>query len=289
MVGILIFGCHGQVGSSLVSQLMGRDDVHITALDIEDVDLSDEAATRQAVLEAKPDWVINTSAYTAVDQAESDPDLAHRIYAVAPGVIAAACTECGAAMVHYSTDYVFDGDACEPYMEEDTPNPQSVYGRTKLDGERAVFDACPRAVLLRTAWVYSPGGKNFVNTMLRLAGERDEIRVVNDQFGSPTLAEDLARATIAIVDQLDSDKREDCWGIYHATGRGVTNWAGFSEAIMTESGNDHVNVIPIPGNEYPTPAPRPSYSVLSNEKLWRVFGIELPTWQEALTRCLGQK
>ena len=286
---VLIFGRHGQVGSSLEAQLSARDDVQVTALDIEDVDLRDMVATRKAVLDAAPHWVINTSAYTAVDQAESDAETAHLINAKAPGAIAAACQECCAAMVHYSTDYVFDGTATEPYREQDEPNPQSVYGRTKLAGEHAVMEACPRSILLRTAWVFSPDGKNFVNTMLRLAGERDELRVVNDQFGSPTLAEDLARATIAIIDRIDAGGLENCWGLYHATGQGVTNWAGFSEAIMQESGNDHVNVIPIPGSEYPTPAPRPSYSVLSNSKLLQVFVLELPHWREALTRCLAQK
>ncbi len=286
---ILIFGRHGQVGSSLEQQLSSRDDVQVTALDIEDVDLRDQDATRNAVLDVAPHWVINTSAYTAVDQAESDAEIARLINAVAPGVIASACTACDAAMVHYSTDYVFDGEADEPYREGDVTNPRSVYGSTKLEGERAVSENCPRAIQLRTAWVYSPNGKNFVNTMLRLAAERDEVRVVNDQFGSPTLAEDLARVTIAIVDQVDASDREDCWGTYHATGQGVTNWSGFTEAIMTGSGNDHVNVVPIPGSEYPTPAPRPSYSVLSNYKLSRVFGLELPHWRDALTRCLAQK
>lgn len=285
---ILIFGRNGQVGSSLVSQLGERGNIQVTALDIEDVDLRDEAGTRQAVIDASPDWVINTSAYTAVDQAESDPALAHQINAVAPGIIAAACAETGAAMVHYSTDYVFDGEANEPYREDDLPNPRSVYGKTKLEGERAVFAACSRSILLRTAWVYSPEGKNFVNTMLRLAVDRDEIRVVNDQYGSPTLAEDLARVTLAIIDQVDAGMREDCWGVYHATGQGVTNWSGFSEAIMRGSGNDHVRVVPIPGSEYPTPAPRPAYSVLSNDKLSRVFGLGLPRWQDALARCLAQ-
>jgi dTDP-4-dehydrorhamnose reductase len=286
---LLIFGRDGQVGSALMALLAPREDVTVTAVDIGDVDLADERATESLVLDTAPDWVINTSAHTAVDLAESEPELAHRINATAPGVIAAACRQCGAAMVHYSTDYVFDGGASRPYRETDEPNPQSVYGRTKLAGERAVARALDRFILLRTAWVYSPQGKNFVNTMLRLAGERDELSVVEDQFGSPTLAEDLAGVTLDIIDQVSSGKVEQPWGIYHATGQGVVNWSGFAEAIMSLSGNAGVRVKPIPGSDYPTPAPRPAYSVLSNERLARVFDLSLPPWRESLARCLESR
>ncbi len=286
---LLIFGCDGQVGSALVSLLAPRDDVQVTALDIGEVDLTDDAATAAAVLDNAPDWVINTSAHTAVDRAESEIELAHQLNAVAPAVIAQACAQCGAAMVHYSTDYVFDGDAGRPYVESDTPNPRSVYGRTKLDGEQAVAAALERHVILRTAWVYSPGGKNFVNTMLNLAADRDELRVVKDQFGSPTLAEDLARVTLDIVDQVESGGVASPWGITHATGSGVTNWAEFAAAILETAGVDGVRVTPIPGSEYPTPAPRPAYSVLSNDRLHDLFGLALPPWRDSLARCLAQR
>ena len=286
---VLIFGKNGQVGSQLVAQFKALDDYLIIATDIEDVDLTDSDATRNLVLQHRPQWVINTSAHTAVDRAESEQSLAHQLNAIAPGVIAGSCKEIGAKMVHYSTDYVFDGQSDRPYVESDQPNPQSVYGHTKLDGERAVLAQLDNAIILRTAWVYSKSGKNFVNTMLKLAQERDQLNVVADQFGSPTLADDLAAATIAIIQQFQSSNcfGEDNTGIFHATGQGTTNWSGFSEAIMQLSGNGHVKINPIGTAEYPTPAPRPAYSVLSNEKLKRAFGLVLSDWQEALKRCLS--
>ncbi len=285
---LLLFGKHGQVGSQLVKQLENRDTYTLIATDIEDVDLTDDVATRNLVLEHQPDWVINTSAHTAVDRAESERELSHQLNAQAPGVIANACAETGAGMIHYSTDYVFDGSANSPYTESDQPNPKSVYGVTKLEGERAVMSALERALIFRTAWVYSKSGNNFVNTMLRLAGEREELSVVCDQYGSPTLADDLAAMTISVLDQVVSDDNFSDFGIYHATGQGVVNWAEFSQEIMRMSGNTHVDVRPIPSSEYPTPAPRPAYSVLSNEKLKQSFGLELPHWRDALRRCLDQ-
>lgn len=284
---VLIFGKHGQVGGQLVNQLAQREEYAVVATDIEDVDLTDDTATRTLVLEQRPDWVINTSAHTAVDRAETEKELAHQLNAVAPRVIAEACSEIGAAMIHYSTDYVFDGSASVPYVETDEPNPQSVYGITKLEGERAVLSALDRSLIFRTAWVYSKDGKNFVNTMLRLAGERGEIMVVCDQYGSPTLADDLAAMTISALARVIVEPDFSAFGVYHATGQGVVSWAGFSEEIMRLSGNSQVKVHPIPSSDYPTPAPRPAYSVLSNQKLKQQFGLELPLWQDALGRCLG--
>ncbi|MEA3292762.1 MAG: sugar nucleotide-binding protein, partial [Pseudomonadota bacterium] len=176
--------------------------------------------------------------------------------------------------------------AAQPYTESDTPNPRSVYGRTKLAGEQAVLTACPDAVILRTAWVFSRDGRNFVNTMLRLAGEHDRLTVVADQFGSPTLADDLARATVEIIDRIAGGKVAGTGGLYHATGGGETSWHGFAEKIMALAGKTNVEVAPIATADYPTPAPRPARSVLSNRKLKQVFGIELPPWEDALRRCL---
>ena len=286
---LLVFGRDGQVGSALVRLLAPRDEMEVTAVDIGEVDLTDTVATRSMVLDTAPDWVINTSAHTAVELAESEPDLAHLLNAVAPGVIAEACSECGAAMVHYSTDYVFDGSASQPYDELDEPNPQSIYGKTKLEGERAVAGSLDRHILLRTAWVYSPHGKNFVNTMLRLAEDRQELNVVEDQYGSPTLAEDLAGVTLNIVDQINAGQVEAPWGVYHATGQGVTNWSGFAKSILALAGKKDVRVRPIPASDYPTPAPRPAYSVLSNKRLEQVFGLSLPHWEDALARCLSDR
>ena len=285
---LLLFGKHGQVGGQLVDQLAQNSRYSLVATDIEDVDLTDDAATRALVISQKPNWVINTSAHTAVDRAESERDLSSQLNTRAPEVIANACAEIGAGMIHYSTDYVFDGTSENPYVEADEPNPKSVYGITKLEGERVVLKALDRAFIFRTAWVYSRGGKNFVNTMLQLAAERQELSVVCDQFGSPTLADDLAAMTIGVLGQVVTDTDFSAFGIYHATGQGVTNWAEFSQEIMRLSGNTHVSIRPIPTAEYPTPAPRPAYSVLSNEKLKQQFGLELPHWKNALERCLGQ-
>jgi len=284
---VLIFGCGGQVGSALVEQLRARDDCEVTATDIHELDLTDSSATREFVLKTRPDWAINTSAHTAVDRAESETALATALNAEAPGVIAAACAEVGAAMVHYSTDYVFNGEASSPYTESDRPDPQSVYGVTKLAGERAVQQALSRSIIFRTAWVFSRDGKNFVNTMLGLAAERDHLRVVGDQKGSPTLADDLARVTVATIMQIENDDAR--YGLYHATGGGVTTWAEFAQEIMALSGNGHVTIESISTAEYPTPAPRPAFSVLSNEKLQQQLGLALPHWKDALTRCLADR
>ncbi|MBX2869264.1 MAG: dTDP-4-dehydrorhamnose reductase [Acidiferrobacterales bacterium] len=295
---VLIFGKHGQVGGALLRQLthpstlVDPERYEVIATDIEDVDLTDNEATASLVLETKPDWVLNTSAHTAVDKAESEPELAYQLNATAPETIAKACHKIGATMVHYSTDYVFDGSSKTAYLETDEPNPQSVYGRTKLAGEQVVANNLPQHFIFRTAWVYSSGGKNFVNTMLRLARDRDELKVVGDQFGSPTLADDLATATIEVMQQvvaLGSSFDDPAYGIYNATGSGYTSWAGFSEEIMRQSGNDQVSVLSIPTEDYPTPAPRPAFSVLDNSKIKQRFGIQLDEWQSALRRCLRQQ
>ncbi len=280
----LIFGKHGQVGQQLNKLLQNRDEV--TALDIEDLDLTNLAAIDEQIRSLAPDWVLNASAYTAVDQAESDLELATTINVAAPQAMAQACAQTAARLFHYSTDYVFDGEADRPYLESDPTSPKSVYGQTKLDGELAVLAALPDTIILRTAWVYTRQGKNFVNTMLQLAQKMDQINVVNDQYGSPTLADDLAIASVQIIDKVNSGSLHDVGGVYHATGTGQINWSGFAEEIFKLSGCENVRVNPIPGSEYPTPAARPNWSVLSNEKLMRVFGVKLPAWQDALRRSL---
>ncbi len=287
MKRLLIFGRYGQVGSALCKQLADRsDDYEVVALDKGDLDLTQIEAVKQAVLDAEPDWVINTAAYTAVDHAEEDQEVARLINAAAPEAMAEACKVLGIPFFHYSTDYVFDGENEQPYLEGDDTNPQSVYGVTKLEGEQAVLAAQPASLILRTAWVYAKEGANFVNTMLRLGKERDQLNVVADQYGSPTLAWDLAVATIAIIDNTEVDKVIDVAGIYHATGSGVTNWSGFAEAIFDLAGYTKVSVNPIPSSDYPTPAARPTYSVLSNQKLLNVFGLKMPDWQDSLKRTL---
>jgi len=280
---ILVFGKHGQVGSALLQLL--ADQHELRGLDQEDLDLVHHAQIDAAIREFKPDWVINASAYTAVDRAESEAELADAVNHLAPQVMAQTCAELGCGFLHYSTDYVFDGQAQRPYLESDVPNPQSVYGATKLAGENAVMAACPGTIILRTAWVYAEQGANFVKTMLRLADERAELGGVADQYGSPTLARDLAQVSVSIIENTPLDARAEVAGIYHATGSGMTSWHGFAREIFSLA-NKSVKLNAITTEDYPTPAPRPHYSVLSNEKLQRVFGLALPAWQDSLARTL---
>ncbi len=291
---IVIFGAGGQVGRALVTQRVENT----TALTRADVDLSKPEQAGEAIRRLRPDFVINAAAYTAVDKAETETELATLINADAPAQMAHACEDTGACLIHYSTDYVFDGQADKPYREQDPVGPLGVYGKTKLAGELAVLDKLERHVILRTAWVYDHSGSNFVNTMLRLGGDpdRSELSVVADQRGSPTFADDLARATHDIVDQLHLSTREGVadepsgsrWGVFHATGSGETTWHGFAQKIFELSKTD-IQLKAITTADFPTPAPRPAYSVLDNDRLYQVYGIRMPSWQDALERCLHQR
>ena len=285
---ILIFGKHGQVGSHLCRLLAELDEHELVALDIEDLNLLELDAIEDCLVTHCPDWVINASAHTAVDRAESEPDLARQLNTCAPETMAKTCAAIGASMIHYSTDYIFDGLSREPYVETDRSNPQSVYGTTKLAGEIGVLSYLPQAIIFRTSWVFSKYGQNFVNTMLRLARESKPIRVVGDQFGCPTLADDLAEVTVQVLRAIVLGKSHHQGGIYHASGRGETSWHGFCQKIMALSGNEHIQVKSISTAEYPTPAPRPAYSVLANDKLRLVYAQQLPHWHESLERCLKQ-
>jgi len=282
---ILIFGKNGQVGSSLFDLLSPAHQV--LALDQADLDLVETDKIESKILSFRPDWVINASAYTAVDRAEQQPELADAINHLAPAAMAHACQALGCGLLHYSTDYVFDGDSELAYQESDIPNPQSVYGVTKLAGEQAVTQVYPQAIILRTAWVYARDGANFVNTMLRLADERDELGVVDDQFGSPTLALDLAKASVSIIEQTPLNRLGEVAGVYHATGSGMTSWYGFAHEVFSLTGKSVV-LKGIPSEAYPTPAPRPQYSVLSNQKLQQVFGLQLPDWKVSLADTLDK-
>jgi dTDP-4-dehydrorhamnose reductase len=236
--------------------------------------------------------VINAAAYTAVDQAESEPELAHLVNAEAPRVMAEACAESGAWLVHYSTDYVFDGTASEPYSEDDPVSPVNVYGRTKLEGEQAVVGNAPRHLIFRTSWVYSNHGRNFLNTMLRLSAERAVLTIVSDQVGSPTWTGAIAGATEQVLHRLSGwgTGGDDKAGIYHMTCGGRTSWYGFARAIFEQTGRlDGIRVEPIDTASYPTPARRPLYSVLNNDKLANVFGVKLDTWDDALRECLSER
>jgi dTDP-4-dehydrorhamnose reductase len=287
---ILLFGAHGQLGRRLVSLLEAKGEVR--AVDQQELDLRDLTALRARLRAEHPELVVNAAAYTAVDAAQSDAENARLVNAEAPRVMAEAARELGALLIHYSTDYVFDGRAHAPYDEESPVGPLGVYGATKLAGEQAVAAAGAPYVTLRTAWLYSNYGKNFLNTMLRLTGERDELRVVNDQFGSPTYSDLVAEATVRMLDGLYAQgrvRRERC-GLYHLTCSGTASWWEFASAIVAQAGyRERVRVTPIPTSEYPTPVERPAYSVLSNEKFERVFGFGLPDWRAGLRRCLAER
>lgn len=286
----LLFGAGGQLGTRLETLLAARGPVR--AVRHADLDLHDLERLRTLIRETRPGLIVNAAAYTAVDAAEADAERARLVNAEAPRVMAEAAAGLGALLVHYSTDYVFDGTARTPYTEESPTRPLGVYGATKLAGEQAVAGSGAAFLTLRTAWLYSNHGKNFLNTMLRLAAERDELRVVNDQAGCPTYSDLVAEATIAMLDGVyanGSVRKERC-GLYHVTCSGETSWWGFAQRIIELAGfAARVTVKPIPTSEYPTPARRPAYSVLANDKLERVFGIRLPDWQDGLQRCLAER
>lgn len=265
------------------------------ACDRTSLDLSDPGSIRTKIRDAAPDVIINAGAYTAVDKAEIEPDVAMAINGHAPGVLAEEAHRADALLIHYSTDYVFDGSKAAPWVEDDSTNPLSVYGSTKLAGERAIQNVGGRFLIFRTSWVYAPEGKNFVLTMLRLGRERNRLNVVDDQIGAPTTAAELARATHFVAAGILEDKfgaTSDWAGVYHMTCAGSVSWCGFARAIF-ESAPGLLNgkvptVTPIATSDYPTPAKRPHNSVLSNEKLHRRFDLRLAPWESALDDVLSK-
>jgi dTDP-4-dehydrorhamnose reductase len=290
MARILVLGQTGQVAAALLARLP-LDGHQVEAVGRAGSDLGDPAAARASVLDRAPDIVVNAAAYTAVDRAEGYEAAARALNAEGPAAAAAAAAGIGAAFIHFSTDYVFDGSKGRPYEENDAPQPLGVYGRTKLDGELAVAAANPRHVILRTAWVCSPTGSNFVKTMLRLAGERDSLGVVDDQHGRPTFASDLADAVAAIIARLPQDGTSEGWGVFHAASQGETTWCGFARAIMDGSrarGGPAAEIRPITTADFPTPARRPADSRLSTERLASVYDVRLPHWQTSLDVCLDE-
>ena len=280
---ILLTGSTGQVGYELQRSLQGIGEV--IAVDRGRMDLADLDQVRAVIRAVQPQLIVNPAAYTAVDKAESEPELAMRINAEAPGLMAEEAKKLGAAMVHYSTDYVFDGTQPRARVETDATGPLNVYGRSKLAGEQAIAAAGIPHLILRTSWVYGMRGKNFLLTMLRLARERDELRIVNDQHGAPTWSRTIADTTALILAQAGG---ADWWrqhgGVYHLSSQGQTTWFEFTQAIVAAAGID-CRLLPITTAEYPLPAPRPQYSVLSSERLMAQF-CRLPHWQEALQLCL---
>jgi dTDP-4-dehydrorhamnose reductase len=279
---ILITGKNGQVGGEFALLYRSQGDVVLAGRD--ECDLASEPSIRDLVRRVKPDIIINPAAYTAVDQAERESELCFAINATAPRVLAEEAARLGALLVHYSTDYVFDGDKPEPYLESDPIHPVSVYGASKAAGEAAIAETGCRYLVLRTSWVYRAQGKNFLRTMLRLGAERPELRVVDDQIGAPTSAAAIAAATAQLVEQHPDPPS----GIYHMTAAGSTSWCGFAREIFSSG------VLPKPpqvhaiaSSDYPTPAKRPANSILSNDKFAYAFGFRLPHWKLQLEEVLA--
>lgn len=285
MSKILIIGQHGQV-STYLQRAMGDYDLVVAGRDI--VDLSVPGEVYQALANLQPDFIINPAAYTAVDAAEENQDQAFTINRDAVAEIARYCEANDTPLIHFSTDYVFSGESETPYTETDLVGPTGVYGQSKLGGELAVLKSGASAIILRTSWVYSNHGKNFYKTMLGLSEQRDELNVVNDQFGAPTYAGSIASACKQLVDVVleQGGLEPEQAGIYHFTCQGQTSWAEFAKSIFVENEITKMTVNGIPSTDYPTPAQRPAYSVLNGKKLLDVFGIALPHWGTALSQCV---
>ncbi len=287
---ILVTGTTGQVGGALWHAARSLP-LTILPADRTVLDLADHPTIGDRLDAAAPDIVVNCAAYTAVDQAETEPERAFAVNGRGPGVVAEWCRNRGRALIHLSTDYVFDGLANRPYREDDPIDPQNVYGASKAEGEAAVRRACPHHVILRTAWVYAADGKNFFRTMLRLGQERPSLDVVADQRGGPTAADSIALALIAILQRMTSGPIEGIAGTYHYADAGETTWCGFADAIFARA-EPHWGrrpaVRPITTDQYPTPAKRPHYSVLDTAKLGATFGIAPPSWQDSLDRVVAR-
>ncbi len=292
MKKILLTGVNGQVGHALQSLLTGYK---VVATDIDQMDLCNPDSIRQTVQTVRPQLIINPAAYTAVDKAESEVALAHAINAVAPGILAEEAAKLGAAMIHFSTDYVYDGQKNGRYVETDAVNPVSVYGSTKLGGEDAIRAVGIPHLILRTSWVYGSFGKNFMKTILRLAAERDNLRIVGDQYGAPTTDVCIAQAVCDLLQRWQPENSSQS-GVYHLVNQGETSWHGFAQAIVDTyhqlSGKkswpslEVQSITPIAASEYPTPAKRPANSRLSTEKLQSQFGVSLPDWQAGLQQVM---
>ncbi|MDX1630182.1 MAG: dTDP-4-dehydrorhamnose reductase [Fulvivirga sp.] len=279
---ILVTGAQGQLGSE-INLISGNHNHDFIFIDRDELDLTSKDNIIPFLNELQPDLIINCAAYTAVDKAEDEPKLAAMINEIAPEKIATFCAENNKRLIHISTDYVFDGNFNTPIKPEDTPCPQSVYGETKLNGEKAVLGILDDAYIIRTSWVFSSFASNFVKTMIRLGKEKPELNVVNDQIGSPTYARDLAQAILKIIDEIN--RGNDQPGIYHYSNEGVSSWYDFAKEIMSMTKLD-CKVKPIPTASFPTKAKRPAYSVLDKSDIKDNFEIEIPHWNNSLARCL---
>ena len=281
MKHILVTGSNGQLGSELQALAPAHDDTcRFFFTDVAELDITDRQAVYSFVEQNRISVIVNCAAFTAVDKAESEPERCNLLNHIAPGYLAEAIASVGGTMIQISTDYVFDGTSCKPYKEEDITNPQTVYGRTKLAGEESVIRTCAGSMVIRTAWLYSTYGNNFVKTMLRLGKERDKLGVVADQIGTPTYARDLAKAILTVIEKGIKP------GVYHFTNEGTCSWYDFTKAIHRMEGIEDCEVSPIHTEDYPVPAKRPHYSVLDKTKIKQTYELDIRWWEDALKDCL---
>lgn len=278
---ILVTGASGQLGSEFKRLSGDYPSLLFTFLSRNEISITDSAAIEELFKKYNFDYCINCAAYTAVDKAESEKEEAFAVNADAAAALAKFCYQYNAGFIHFSTDYVFDGNGNKPYQENDAVNPVSVYGASKLEGEKLVMQEDPNAVIIRTSWVFSSYGKNFVKTMIRLMQEKEQIKVVNDQFGCPTYAGDLATVVLTMI----CSEKGLVPGIYHYCNEGITNWFSFASEIKNQI-NSPCEILPIDTSGYPTPAKRPAYSVLDCTKIKTIYSIDIPAWQDSLQACL---
>lgn len=287
---ILLLGKNGQIGWELQRALTALGEI-ITA-GSEELDLTDIEAIRRTIREVRPGVIVNAAAYTAVDRAEDEPELAMAINGVAPGILAEEAARLNTVLVHYSTDYIFDGGKGTPYLEDDTPKPLNVYGQTKLAGEIAIRETGGSHLIIRTSWVYGLRGKNFLMTILRLAREKEELSIVDDQFGTPNWCRTVAETTARILKEINSNQSENLSGIYNLSSSGETSWFQFAKEILAAEPRkkDQVcrKIIPIETGQYPTAAKRPKFSVLDNSKIQATFGITFKSWDSYLKELFDQ-
>lgn len=286
MTNILVIGSEGQLGLEIKNRYQSVPGGNFTFTTLEELDVTNSGLLKATILKLPYEYIINCTAYTAVDKAENEAELAQKINANALTIIGETAAQTGAKVIHISTDYVFDGTNFKPYTEEQSTCPQSVYGRTKLEGEQNLFAKNHQSIILRTSWLYSAYGNNFVKTMLRLGQERDELNVIYDQIGTPTYAGDLADVILEIISKDITKEILFHPGIYHYSNEGVASWYDFTIAIHQENGIS-CNVKPIESKDYPTPAPRPHYSVLNKSKIKQTYQITIPYWKDSLKKCLS--
>lgn len=287
MKNILVTGAYGQLGNEVRILSANYPEYNFMFTDVDSLDITDKDELIDFVTGNDIRYIINCAAYTAVDKAEDDAELCEKINAAAVKNLGLAAAEAGAGIIHVSTDYVFDGTSCRPYTEDMPTKPCSVYGKTKLKGEKNLLKACPNAIIIRTAWLYSPFGNNFVKTMIKLGSERESLNVIFDQVGTPTYAEDLADAILKAMDQtIDTD--HDKGGVYHFSNEGVCSWYDFTIKIHEIAGIKTCKVNPIETKDYPTKAARPHYSVLNKTKIKQAFNITIPHWEASLKNCIKE-